>query len=399
MTAESSVMVAPGEGEVVLRGGVGVIRKISSSATGGTFSVVEHPLEPGALAAPPHTHAGVDEYSFVIEGEIGVLMGEETFKAAAHSYVLKPRGVPHTFWNPGPKPARVLEIISPASFEEYFEELAGILSSTPPASDPTSPGSWGWPAGTARFSTWSGWRRSRRSTACSCGRRRDGCRTGLLYDETIGAGRPVDDHRTFAAARATQTQRWQAAGSRSSSPRGHNLRLEVRRSLAHAAQGVWLQRSHLLAAASRLAEGRGVARAASRPPRQARKTRPHRLVSGIVGLCQLSGEKGGEETGPNPVDRGRPGSKRHLLVDGDGLPLSVILTGANVHDSMVFEELIEGVEPIQTPSGRPRRRPDKIHADKGYDFPRCRSVLRQRGIKARIARRGLDSSERLGRHR
>jgi IS5 family transposase len=81
------------------------------------------------------------------------------------------------------------------------------------------------------------------------------------------------------------------------------------------------------------------------------------------------------------------------------LPLSVILTGANVHDSMVFEELIEGVEPIQTPSGRPRRRPDKIHADKGYDFPRCRSVLRQRGIKARIARRGLDSSERLGRHR
>jgi transposase len=158
-----------------------------------------------------------------------------------------------------------------------------------------------------------------------------------------------------------------------------------------------VQRSHLLAAASRPAEGGGVARAAPRPPRQARKTRPDRLVSGIVGLCQRSGEKGGEETGPNPVDRGRPGSKRHLLVDG--LPLSVILTGANVHDSRVFEELIEGVEPIRTPSGLPRRRPDKIHADKGYDFPRCRSVLRQRGIKERIARRGVDSSERLGRHR
>jgi uncharacterized cupin superfamily protein len=80
MTAERSAMLAPGEGEVVLRGGVGVIRKISAAATGGTFSVVEHPLEPGALAAPPHTHADVDEYSFVIEGEIGVLMGEETFK-------------------------------------------------------------------------------------------------------------------------------------------------------------------------------------------------------------------------------------------------------------------------------------------------------------------------------
>jgi mannose-6-phosphate isomerase-like protein (cupin superfamily) len=130
MAAERSAMVAPGEGEVVLRGGVGVIRRISAAATGGTFSVVEHPLEPGALAAPPHTHADVDEYSFVIEGEIGVLMGEETFKAAAGSYVLKVRGVPHTFWSPGPKPARVLEIISPAGFEEYFEELAGILSST-----------------------------------------------------------------------------------------------------------------------------------------------------------------------------------------------------------------------------------------------------------------------------
>jgi len=139
-----------------------------------------------------------------------------------------------------------------------------------------------------------------------------------------------------------------------------------------------------------------VARAAPLPARQARKTRPHRLVSGIVGLCQCSGEKGGEATGANPVDRGRPGSERHLLVDGDGLPLSVVLTGANVHDSRVFEELIEGVQPIRTPSGRPRRRPDKVHADKGYDFPRCRRTLRQRGIKARIARRGVDSSERFG---
>jgi mannose-6-phosphate isomerase-like protein (cupin superfamily) len=129
MGAGSSVLVAPGEGEVVLQGGVGAIRKISA-ASDEAFSVVEHPLEPGALAAPPHTHADVDEYSFVIGGEIGVLMGEETFWAPAGSYVLKPRGVPHTFWNPGPEPARVLEIITPAGFEQYFEDLAGILSST-----------------------------------------------------------------------------------------------------------------------------------------------------------------------------------------------------------------------------------------------------------------------------
>jgi quercetin dioxygenase-like cupin family protein len=94
MAARSSVLVAPGEGEVVLQGGVGVIRKISA-ASDGAFSVVEHPLEPGALAAPPHTHADVDEYSFVIEGEIGVLMGEETFRAPAGSYVLMARRTPH----------------------------------------------------------------------------------------------------------------------------------------------------------------------------------------------------------------------------------------------------------------------------------------------------------------
>ncbi len=129
------VLIAPGEGEVVLIGGFGVVRKIST-ASGGAFSVVEHPLEPGALAAPPHTHADVDEHSFVIEGEIGVLMGQETFRAEAGAYVLKPRGVAHTFWNPGPQPARVLEIIAPAGFEGYFDELAGILSSTPPGEPP-----------------------------------------------------------------------------------------------------------------------------------------------------------------------------------------------------------------------------------------------------------------------
>ncbi len=134
-TGKEAVVIAPGEGEIVLRGGVGVVRKISA-ATGGAFSVVEHPVEPGALAAPPHTHADTDEYSFVIEGEIEVLMGEETFRAPTGSYVLKVRGIPHTFWNPGPEPARVLEIISPASFEQYFEELAGILSATPPGEPP-----------------------------------------------------------------------------------------------------------------------------------------------------------------------------------------------------------------------------------------------------------------------
>ncbi len=76
------------------------------------------------------------------------------------------------------------------------------------------------------------------------------------------------------------------------------------------------------------------------------------------------------------------------------------LTAANVHDSRVFEELVDAVEPIKCPGkGRSRKRPEKLHADKSYDFPRCRAALRSRGIKIRIARRDKDSSERLGRYR
>jgi transposase len=79
-----------------------------------------------------------------------------------------------------------------------------------------------------------------------------------------------------------------------------------------------------------------------------------------------------------------------------------VLSAAHVHDSKVLEEVVDNVSPIKGPRGRPgrpRKRPKKLHADKGYDFPRCREALRKRGIKARSARRGIDSSERLGRHR
>jgi transposase len=103
--------------------------------------------------------------------------------------------------------------------------------------------------------------------------------------------------------------------------------------------------------------------------------------------------------GPNPTDRGKGGTKRHVVTDRRGIPLAARLTGANRHESMVFEELIDAIPPIKGPSGRRRTRPDKLHADKAYDMPRCRRVLRRRHIKARIARKGVESSERLGRHR
>ena len=111
-------------------------------------------------------------------------------------------------------------------------------------------------------------------------------------------------------------------------------------------------------------------------------------------------EKGGDILGPNPTDKGRAGSKRHLVVDAQGIPLAVLLTAANVHDSQLFEAMLDAIPPLQGPDpGRPRHRPDKAHADKGYDYRKCREACRTRGIQHRIARRGIDSTERLGRYR
>lgn len=131
MVTHQGTMIAPGEGHAVDIGGVGAVYKLSGADTGGSFSVVEHPLDPGALAAPPHIHVHEDEYSYVIEGEVGFLIGDEEFHAPRGSYVLKPRGVIHTFWNRGQIPARILEVISPAGFERFFEELAEVVYATP----------------------------------------------------------------------------------------------------------------------------------------------------------------------------------------------------------------------------------------------------------------------------
>ncbi|MGV9567873.1 IS5 family transposase [Streptomyces sp. NPDC003480] len=107
----------------------------------------------------------------------------------------------------------------------------------------------------------------------------------------------------------------------------------------------------------------------------------------------------GELTGPNPVDRGKKGSKIHLVTERTGLPLSVGISGANLHDSQALKPLVRGIAPIRSRRGPHRRRAAKLHADKGYDYDDLRRWLRGRGIRHRIARRGIESSTRLGRHR
>jgi quercetin dioxygenase-like cupin family protein len=118
--AGSPWVLSPGEGRSVQMGGLGVRYMLEGAETGGGFALVEHPIAPRALAAPLHRHANEDEYTFVLEGEVGVQVGEEITVGRPGDLVLKPRGIWHAFWNPAAAPARALEIISPADFASYF---------------------------------------------------------------------------------------------------------------------------------------------------------------------------------------------------------------------------------------------------------------------------------------
>ena len=111
---------------------MGVRFMVDGPDSGGGFSLVEHPIPPRALAAPLHRHTHEDEYSFVLEGRVGALLGEEVVYGEVGNLIFKPRGQWHTFWNDGDEPARILEIISPAGFERYFEELVDLLDRDAP---------------------------------------------------------------------------------------------------------------------------------------------------------------------------------------------------------------------------------------------------------------------------
>ena len=109
-----------------------------------------------------------------------------------------------------------------------------------------------------------------------------------------------------------------------------------------------------------------------------------------------AGEKGGSETGPSPVDRGRKGSKHHLLVDATGIPLAYTLTGGNRHDVTQLIPLLDRVPAVAGLVGRPRRRPDQVVGDRGYDYDKHRRLVRARGITPVIARRQTEHGSGLG---
>jgi mannose-6-phosphate isomerase-like protein (cupin superfamily) len=139
--SQGSRLIGPRDGKAVDLGSVGVRFMAWAEETGGGFSVVEHPIPPLTLVAPLHRHSREDEYSFVLEGRMGALLGDEVVHAETGDFVFKPREQWHTFWNAGDAPCRVLEIISPGGFEHFFDEADALMSS--PDFNPASLGELG----------------------------------------------------------------------------------------------------------------------------------------------------------------------------------------------------------------------------------------------------------------
>jgi quercetin dioxygenase-like cupin family protein len=119
-------VVQPGDGRRgALMPGVGVIFKIDGADFGGALAIVEHPFEVGGLV-PPHIHHREDEFSVVLEGEIGFRSEEKEVVLGPGGYIVKPRGEVHAMWNAGKTPARMIEVISPAGFEGFFRSVVDL---------------------------------------------------------------------------------------------------------------------------------------------------------------------------------------------------------------------------------------------------------------------------------
>jgi quercetin dioxygenase-like cupin family protein len=131
MVTTQAKVLGPADGKSGQLGAMGVRFMVGSDDSGGGFSLVEHPMPPRALGAPLHRHSREDEYSYVLEGRVGALLGDEVVHGEVGDLIFKPRGQWHSFWNAGDEPARILEIISPGGFEGYFNEMVDLPAGPP----------------------------------------------------------------------------------------------------------------------------------------------------------------------------------------------------------------------------------------------------------------------------
>jgi len=172
---------------------------------------------------------------------------------------------------------------------------------------------------------------------------------------------------------------------------------DVGHSLGNVAPGNGLRLRHdLLATVTRLAKGRGLANNPQNFASQVTKHRPDRFWSLCGGQCYHSSGRGGEKTGPSPVDRRKPGSKHHILTDGNGIPIVAKTTAANRHDVTQLLDLVNNVPAIAGKPGAPCYRFAELYADRAYDSEPDREALREVGIEPHIARRYTEHGSGLG---
>ena len=192
-------------------------------------------------------------------------------------------------------------------------------------------------------------------------------------------------------------QRRAASGGQPQSIDRHLVRAQDGHRLGRLAEGNGLRFGHdVLAAIGGVAEGGRVGLAAPHSLGGVPACRPDRLVSGDRGQRGLEGRDGRQKTGPNPTDRGKCGSKHHIITDANGVPLAVVLTGANAHDVTQLLPLVDGIRPVKGKQGRPRQRPERVQGDRGYDSEPHRKQLRKRNIEPVLANRHSEHGSGLG---
>lgn len=220
---------------------------------------------------------------------------------------------------------------------------------------------------------------------------------GGAYGSRNSARRIVDSDRTASSRRQTAQEQWP---SRCPEPRcayrdsvcaAHRHSLGV----SPTGDGLWM-RNDLLAPIARLAEAGRVAigvRGAVGPFEQ---SRPARLVTGRRRFFQCARRFWGQQTGPNPTDRRKAGSKHHIITDGKGIPLAFTVTGANRHDVTQLIALVDAIPPVRGKQGRPRQRPHFVFGDRAYHSKPHEAKLTKRRIGAFIAKRNSDHGSGLG---
>ncbi|AKK24581.1 transposase (plasmid) [Pandoraea oxalativorans] len=208
--------------------------------------------------------------------------------------------------------------------------------------------------------------------------------------------------RTFAVAAKTATPEISraATGFKPSCTERHPVRVQDRDTLVRPVDQVGIRfGANLLEALARLAESRRMDQVAPATAGQVTRGGRARFLTSSRRFMVGASRWGGRKTGPNPTDRSRPGSKHHILVDANGIPVSAILTGANHTDLTQLLPLVAAIPPIRGVRGRPLLKPKVIFADRGYDSEPHRQGLRERGIKSVFARRRTEHGSGLGKFR